>query len=292
MHHDEWRLVTFGDRMMAILRVIAMSARQLLPLIIMVFSCSTVAILLSGMIETYVNDGSSDWSFVSTLLTILVIIAFGVFSFWICLTIAIIAYRTIMYDCVPTWREALCEGFDRLDAVVWESLIYLLPFVAYAVVLFDALMIIDTGANGFGATSLIMSVIFIAILIGLVVADAYVGFYWLAMIGENKRGVDALRSSYQLVRSRWRWVLLNKIAIGVVLCLIFLLGIGIALIVSLLFYTSLLDSSAFDIGTWVSIGLFNLTFVITGSAYMAFLIVLYKSLQCMDEQHIAPISTP
>lgn len=291
MHHDEWRLATFGARITTMFRVISMSARQLWPLIVMVLVLSIVAGWLSGMIETYVDDGSSDWSFFSTLLIILVMIALGVFSFCVCLASAIIAYRITMRHDVPTWHEALSEGIDHLDSVIWVALMYLLPFVAYAVGLLVVLTIVDTATNGFEETSLIVSVVFTATLIGLAIADVYVGFYWLAVIGLQKRGLDALIYSYQLVKGRWGWVLLNKIGIVVVLCLIFLVGVGIVLVASLILYFIPSDAITFDSVNIVVFGLLNLTVVMTGSAYMAFLIVLYKSLQCEDEPRTAPIST-
>jgi hypothetical protein len=294
MHHDEWRLATFGARITTMFRVISMSARQLWSLIVMVLVLSVVAGWLSGMIETYVNDGRSDWSFVSTLLNILVMIALGVFSFCVCLASAIIAYRTIMQHDVPTWREALSEGIDRLDSVVWVALIYLLPFVAYAVGLLVMLTIVDAAINGFEEISLIMSVVCAATLIGLAIADVYVGFYWLAVIGLQKRGLDALIYSYQLVKGRWRWVLLNKMAVWLVLCLLFLFGLVITYIS--MFFVDGLSGSLFGIdmffrSTWVGFGLFNLTVVMTGSAYMIFLIVLHNSLQRESEQRSAPLPT-
>ena len=156
------------------------------------------------------------------------------------------------------------------------------------------LTIVDAATNGFEEISLIVSVVCAATLIGLAIADVYVGFYWLAVIGLQKRGLDALIYSYQLVKGRWGWVLLNKMAVWLVLCLLFLFGLVITYIS--MFFVDGLSGSLFGIdmffrSTWVGFGLFNLTVVMTGSAYMIFLIVLHNSLQRESEQRTAPLPT-
>lgn len=294
MHNDEWRLTTLGERIIMTFRIIWMSARQVWPLIVMVLVVSIVTGWVSELIETYINDGSPEWFSISSQLIVLIMIALAVFSLGICLAIAIVAYRTIMQHDVPTWRDALSEGFDRLDSVVWVTLTYLLPFVAYAVVLLGVLTIVDTATSGFEKTSLIVSVVFTATLIGLVIADAYVGFYWLAVIGENKRGLDAIRYSYQLVKGRWLWVLLNKMAVWLVLCLLFLVGLAITYIS--MFFVDALSAILLGIdivyrSTWVGFGMLNLTIVLTGSAYMTFLIVLHNALLRKYTQRTPPFPT-
>lgn len=291
MHNDEWRLVTFSERITAMLRVVSMSMRQLWPLIIIVLVISIVVGWLFGAFETYVNDGSTYWSKFSTLLKIVSAVWLMVFSFGMCLSIAIIAYHTIMQHGVPTWREAFREGFDHLESVMWVALIYLLIVATSVVGSLIVLTIVDTATNGFEDTSLIVSVVLIATLIGFVIIDGYAGFYWLAVIGQQRRGLDALHYSYHIVKGRWGWVLLNKIGVMVVLCLISLVGIGIVAIGGLILYAIPADAVTFDSVNIVLFGLLNLIAVITGSAYMTFLAVLYKSLRHASAQHTAPIPT-
>jgi hypothetical protein len=271
-----------------------MSASQLWRLIAVVVASSAVVGLLSGIIETLVNDGSVFSSLVNTLLLILVMIAVSLLSFATYLAIAVIAYRTISPHGVPTWREALTEGFARLVSVIWAALVYAFMFTLFSAGLFGVLSILAlvSGTNVFSDNTMIFVLAYVVVLIGIIAIDGYVGFYWLAVIVDNKRGLDAVRYSYQLVKGRWLRVLFNKIGIGVVLYLVVIIGAVISLIPSFISQifpdTSLFVASAFG----MIVGVVNMTtYVLTGIGYLVYLTVLYISLQRESEQHTAPLPT-
>jgi hypothetical protein len=294
MHHDEWRLATFGERISTMFRVISMSASQLWRLIAVVVASSAVVGLLSGIIETLVNDGSVFSSLVNTLLLILVMIAVSLLSFATYLAIAVIAYRTISPHGVPTWREALTEGFARLVSVIWAALVYAFMFTLFSAGLFGVLSILAlvSGTNVFSDNTMIFVLAYVVVLIGIIAIDGYVGFYWLAVIVDNKRGLDAVRYSYQLVKGRWLRVLFNKIGIGVVLYLVFVVGTAISFIPRIFSDTSPFEAGAFGIIAGLGFGLLNLTtYVLTGIGYLVYLTVLYISLQRESEQHTAQLPT-
>lgn len=289
MHHDEWQLATFGERITTTFRVIWMSARQLWPLIVVALVACIVGGWLSGMIETYINDGSPYWYSISSQLQMLNVSALYVLFFGIYLIIAMIAYLMVMQQGVTTWRQVLGEWFAHLRSVMWVVLIYVLIVVAFAAGLFGVLMSFGV-VYGYEDPMLMMSVALIVILIGLAIADVYVGFYWSAVMMHNKRGFDALYYSYQLVKGRWLWVLLNKMAVWLVLCLVFLVCIQISFFMGSL-YTLLFGYVSFDTNYIIFFSQINLSIFITGIVYVVYLIVLSISLQHEPEQYTAPLST-
>lgn len=294
IHHDEWRLATFGERITTMFRVISMNTSQLWRLIAMVVASSVVVGGLLGVFDALINDVSVFSSLVRTALVVLVIIAVSVLSFCIYLAIVISAYRTITHRGVLTWREALTEGFAHLGSVMWAAFLYLLMLVALIVVLLVALSILAfaLGANLLEDYTPVWGFVYVAIVLGFPIIDGYVGFYWLAVIVDNKRGLDALRHSYQLVKGRWFRVLFNKIGIGVVLYLVFVIGTVISFIPRIFSDTNPFDAGAFGIIAGVGFGLVNLmTSVVIGIGYLVYLTVLYISLQRESEQHTAPLPT-
>lgn len=287
MHHDEWQLATFGERITTTFRVIWMSARHLWPLIIVALVLCIVGGWLSIMIETYINDGSPYWYSISSQLQMLNVSALYVFLFGIYLIIAMIAYLMVMQQGVTTWRQVLGEWFAHLRSVMWVVLIYVLIVVAFAVGLFGVLMSFGI-VYGYEDPMLMMSVALIVILIGLAIADVYVGFYWSAVMMHNKRGFDALYYSYQLVKGRWLWVLLNKMAVWLVLCVIFLVCIQISFFMSSL-YTLLFGYVSFDANYTIFFSQVNFSLFITGIIYVVYVIVFSISLQHEPEQRTAPL---
>jgi len=291
IHPDEWRLATFGEKIIMTFHIIWMSARQLWPLIIVALVACIVGGWLSGMIETYINDGSPYWYSISSQLQMLNVSALYVLFFGIYLIIAMIAYLMVMHHGVPTWRQVLGEWFAHLRSVMWVVLIYVLIVVAFAAGLFGVLMSFGI-VYGYEDPMLMVSVVLTVILTGLAIADVYVGFYWSSVMMHNKRGFDALYYSYQLVKGRWLWVLLNKMAVWLVLCLVFLVCIGISIVMVSL-YTSLFGYFSFDTNNIIFFSQINLSIFITGIVYVVYLIVLSisLSLQHEPEQRTAPLQT-
>jgi hypothetical protein len=289
MYHDEWRLATFGGRIATTFRIISMSTRQLWPLIIMALVACIVGGWLSIMIETYINDGSPYWYSISSQLQNLTVSALYVLFFGIYLIIAMIAYLMVMQQGVTTWRKVLSEWFAHLRSVMWVILIYVLIVVVFAVGLFGVLISFGL-VYGYDDGMLMMSVALTVILTGWVIADVYVGFYWSAVMMHNKRGFEALYYSYHLVKGRWLWVLLNKMAVWLVLCPVFLVCIVTSFFMQSL-YTSLFGDLSFDAYYATFFSQINFSIFITGMVYVVYVIVLSISLQYEPEQHTAPLPT-
>jgi hypothetical protein len=158
----------------------------------------------------------------------------------------------------PTFGLALREGFRRLWAVLWVTV---LLFLAILVLLIPA---IGAGiATAFNPTSVGLAVLYLLVLLGSLVPIYFVIIRFLfaayIVVVEKHRGVAALRRSWELVRGLgWKvfgnFLLIALVAVGIIFGIVLIGGT----ILSVAVFSA--GSSAFDAGSATAffIGFFSL----------------------------------
>jgi hypothetical protein len=158
----------------------------------------------------------------------------------------------------PTFGLALREGFRRLWAMLWVTV---LMFLAILVLLIPA---IAAGvAVAFNPTSVGLGVLYLLVFLGSFVPIYFVVIRFLfaasVVVVEGQRGVAALRRSWELVRGLgWKvfgnFLLLSLAAAGILFGIVLIGGV----ILSVALFSA--GSSAFDAGTATAlfVGFFSL----------------------------------
>lgn len=280
--HNSWKLVSFGDKISSVIRMISMSAGQLWRL----GAVLLVAGLLSGAVVTMLSSAGDGNAFIAIVLMIPIAVLFAAFI----PAMVIMLHQTITQGVVPSWRDALRSGFSTIGPVIVASLLYtLIQFVIFmAALLLVFLLALILGADIDNNNALIGFVNLFGVIIFPII-DGYVGFYLLAVILHQKRGVEALRYSYQIVKGRWFHVLFNKIGIAIVVYMVVVIGMVISFIPRIFSGGSLYDTGVLGIIVGFGFDLFNIvSVVVAGIAYLGFLMVLYMSLHDAYEQRMTP----
>lgn len=279
--HNSWKLVSFGDKISSVIRMISMSAGQLWRL----GAVLLVAGLLSGVVFEIARDFNE-------LIAIVLMVPIAVLFAAVIPAMVIMLHHTITHGVVPSWRDALRSGFSTIGPVIVASLLYtLIQFVIFMAALLVVFLLtlilgadIDNNNALVGFTNLFGVIIFPII-------DGYVGFYLLAVILHQKRGVEALRYSYQIVKGRWFHVLFNKIGISIFIAILIYMAVAIGILIPLIISSAIsLNGAGILAGILgVGFGVFSIVaYVIAGIAYLGFLMVLYMSLHDAYEQRMTP----